>query len=83
VSGGAGEAAGHILVVDDDDRLRDLLREFLSRAGYRVTIAAHAGAARRMLELLDFDLMIVDVMMPGEDGFSLTATSGRRRASRC
>lgn len=64
--------AGHILVVDDDDRLRELLKEFLSRAGHRVTTAAHAAAARRMLELLDFDLLIVDVMMPGEDGFSLT-----------
>ncbi len=68
---GAGPA-GHILVVDDDDRLRDLLREFLIRAGYRVTVAAHAGSARRMLDLLDFDLLILDVMMPGEDGFSLT-----------
>lgn len=62
----------HILVVDDDDRLRDLLREFLARAGYRVTVASHAASARRLVELLDFDLLIVDVMMPGEDGLSLT-----------
>lgn len=62
----------HILVVDDDDRLRDLLREFLTREGYRVTVAAHAGSARKLVELLDFDLLIVDVMMPGEDGLSLT-----------
>lgn len=61
----------HILVVDDDDRIRNLLKEFLSRKGFRVTAAAHADAARRMLQLLDFDLLILDVMMPGEDGFSL------------
>jgi two-component system phosphate regulon response regulator OmpR len=62
----------HLLVVDDDDRIRDLLKQFLTRAGFRVTTAAHAAAARRLLELLDFDLLILDVMMPGEDGFSLT-----------
>ncbi len=64
--------ARHLLVVDDDDRLRSLLKEFLTRAGFRVTAAAHADAAKRLLQLLDFDLLIVDVMMPGEDGYSLT-----------
>ena len=62
----------HLLVVDDDDRIRTLLKEFLSRQGFRVTAAAHAEAAKRMLQLLDFDLLILDVMMPGEDGFSLS-----------
>jgi two-component system phosphate regulon response regulator OmpR len=62
----------HLLVVDDDDRIRGLLKEFLSRAGFRVTGAADAASARRMLDALDFDLMILDVMMPGEDGLSLT-----------
>jgi two-component system phosphate regulon response regulator OmpR len=62
----------HLLVVDDDDRIRTLLKEYLSRAGFRVTGAADAAGARRMLDLLDFDLMILDVMMPGEDGLSLT-----------
>lgn len=62
----------HLLVVDDDDRIRDLLKAFLSREGFRVTAAAHADAARRLLSLLDFDLLILDVMMPGEDGFSLS-----------
>jgi two-component system phosphate regulon response regulator OmpR len=62
----------HVLVVDDDDRIRDLLRRFLSRAGFRVTVAQDAAAARRMAETLAFDLVVVDVMMPGEDGFSLT-----------
>ena len=64
--------ARHLLVVDDDDRIRGLLKEFLSRAGFRVTGAADAAGARRMLDALDFDLMILDVMMPGEDGLSLT-----------
>ena len=62
----------HLLVVDDDDRIRELLKQFLSRAGFRVTVAGDAEAARRLLDLLDFDLLIVDVMMPGEDGFSLS-----------
>ncbi|HEX4182692.1 MAG TPA: response regulator transcription factor [Caulobacteraceae bacterium] len=62
----------HILVVDDDDRIRGLLKEFLARAGFRVTVAADASAARRLLTTLDFDLLVLDVMMPGEDGFSLT-----------
>jgi two-component system phosphate regulon response regulator OmpR len=61
----------HLLVVDDDDRIRGLLKEYLARAGFRVTVAPDATGARRMLGLLDFDLMILDVMMPGEDGFSL------------
>jgi two-component system phosphate regulon response regulator OmpR len=62
----------HLLVVDDDDRIRELLKQFLTRAGFRVTTAGDAESARRLLDLLDFDLLIVDVMMPGEDGFSLT-----------
>ena len=61
----------HLLVVDDDDRIRGLLKEYLTRHGFRVTGAADAAGARRMLDALDFDLMILDVMMPGEDGLSL------------
>ena len=62
----------HLLVVDDDNRIRELLKEFLNRAGFRVTAAADAATARRLLATLDFDLLVLDVMMPGEDGFSLT-----------
>ena len=62
----------HLLVVDDDDRIRGLLKEYLARNGFRVTTAADAAAARRLLSLLDFDLLVLDVMMPGEDGLSLT-----------
>ncbi|MCX8499302.1 MAG: response regulator [Caulobacteraceae bacterium] len=61
----------HLLVVDDDDRIRTLLKEYLARNGFRVTAARDAHAARRLLDTLDFDLAVFDVMMPGEDGFSL------------
>lgn len=71
----------HVLVVDDDDRIRDLLKRFLTRAGLRVTTAADAAAARKLAETLDFDLMVVDVMMPGEDGFSLTRWVRKRSAT--
>jgi len=67
----AEPAERHLLVVDDDDRIRDLLKQYLARAGFRVTAAAGAAAARRFLETLDFDLLVLDVMMPGEDGLSL------------
>jgi len=62
----------HLLVVDDDDRIRNLLKEYLTRAGFRVTAAPGGAAARRLVETFDFDLAVFDVMMPGEDGFSLT-----------
>jgi two-component system, OmpR family, phosphate regulon response regulator OmpR len=62
----------HLLVVDDDDRIRELLKAYLDRAGFRVTTAPGGIAARRLLGALDFDLAIFDVMMPDEDGFSLT-----------
>jgi len=61
----------HLLVVDDDDRIRDLLKRYLVQHGYRVTAVPHASAARKMLQTIDFDLAILDVMMPGEDGLSL------------
>jgi two-component system, OmpR family, phosphate regulon response regulator OmpR len=69
---GADAARRHLLVVDDDDRIRALLKQYLFRAGFRITAAADAASARRLLSSLQFDLLIVDVMMPGEDGFSLT-----------
>ncbi len=62
----------HLLVVDDDDRIRDLLKEYLARAGFRVTAAADAARARKLMATLDFDLAVLDVMMPGEDGLSLS-----------
>ena len=64
--------APHLLGVDDDRRIRSLLSRFLSERGFRVSVAADAAEARRILVGLDFDLMIVDVMMPGETGLDLT-----------
>jgi two-component system phosphate regulon response regulator OmpR len=61
--------APHLLVVDDDRRIRVLLSRFLVAEGYRVTTAETASEARAKLESLDFDLLILDVMMPGESGF--------------
>lgn len=63
--------AAHILVVDDDKRIRDLLVRFLTESGYRVSAAEDASAARAAMRGLAFDLMILDVMMPGETGLSL------------
>lgn len=62
----------HLLVVDDDDRIRDLLKQYLTRHGFRVTAAPGGAQARKLIETIDFDLAVFDVMMPGEDGFSLT-----------
>lgn len=63
--------APHVLVVDDDRRLRDLLARFLGKHGYRVTTAANAAEARGKAESVVFDGMVLDVMMPGENGFDL------------
>lgn len=62
----------HLLIVDDDERIRTLLQKFLMRHGFLVTSARDAAHARRILAGLDFDLIVLDVMMPGEDGLSLT-----------
>jgi two-component system phosphate regulon response regulator OmpR len=61
--------APHLLVVDDDRRIRDLLSRFLSTEGYRISTADSAAMARAKLASLSFDLLILDVMMPGETGF--------------
>ncbi len=62
----------HLLIVDDDERIRGLLQKFLIRHGFLVTAARDADQARRLLGGLEFDMLIIDIMMPGEDGFSLT-----------
>jgi two-component system phosphate regulon response regulator OmpR len=72
--------APHLLVVDDDRRIRDLLSRFLYSEGYRVTTADNAADARAKLESLSFDLLVLDVMMPGETGFQL-AKSLRENSS--
>lgn len=61
----------HLLVVDDDPEITELLHDFLARQGFRVSTAADGAAMRRLMESWDFDLVILDVMLPGEDGLSL------------
>lgn len=61
----------HLLVVDDDARLRDLLARYLTSEGFRVATAPDAAMAREKLSVLEFDLLVLDVTMPGEDGLSL------------
>jgi two-component system phosphate regulon response regulator OmpR len=72
VSESGDEKLQHLLIVDDDTRIRTLLQRYLSDAGYRVTAAKDAAEARHLMASLDFDFIVLDVMMPGEDGFSLT-----------
>ncbi|MGB7262575.1 MAG: response regulator [Albidovulum sp.] len=62
----------HLMIVDDDERIRSLLQKFLVRNGFWVSAARDAAHARRLLDGLEFDLIVMDVMMPGEDGISLT-----------
>lgn len=66
------ENDAHLLIVDDDERIRGLLQKFLIRNGFLVSAARDAAHARRLLSGLDFDMIVLDVMMPGEDGVSLT-----------
>lgn len=68
----SGDAQGHILLVDDEPTIREPLAEYLMRYGYQVTEAADAVAARACLEQSDVSLALIDIMMPGEDGLSLT-----------
>ncbi|MCL6229336.1 response regulator [Bartonella bilalgolemii] len=64
--------APHLLVIDDDTRIRNLLSQFLIKNGFRVSVSANSDEAKRQLKSLDFDLLIVDIMMPGENGIDLT-----------
>lgn len=74
-------SAPHLLIVDDDERIRGLLQKFLIRNGFLVTAARDAGHARRLLAGLEFNLIVLDVMMPGEDGLSLTRDLRKRMAT--
>ena len=74
------ESSSHILVVDDDREIRDLLSKFLVKHGYRVTTAADGRDMKRMLEDWGIDLIVLDLMMPGEDGLTLCRDL---RANKC
>jgi two-component system phosphate regulon response regulator OmpR len=75
------QVEAHLLIVDDDERIRALLQKFLVRHGFIVTTARDAAHARRLMQGLEFDLLVLDVMMPGEDGLSLTTDLRRRIAT--
>jgi two-component system phosphate regulon response regulator OmpR len=77
----AAPQPAHLLVVDDDERIRGLLQRYLIRNGFLVSAARDAGHARRLLAGLEFDLIVLDVMMPGEDGVSLTRSLRARLAT--
>ena len=62
----------HILVVDDDDKIRSLIRQFLSEKGFIVSSAENAEKAKSKIEIFNFNLIILDVMMPGQSGYELT-----------
>jgi two-component system phosphate regulon response regulator OmpR len=62
----------HVLVVDDDERIRTLLQRYLATNGFRVSVAANAADARTLMKGFAFDALVLDVMMPGESGFDLT-----------
>ena len=68
----------HILIIDDDERIRDLLKKYLLRNDFNVTTADDSHHARNLLGGLAFDLIICDVMMPGQDGISLTKDLRRK-----
>ncbi|ESW62368.1 MAG: chemotaxis protein CheY [Rhodobacter sp. CACIA14H1] len=72
------EPQAHLLVVDDDERIRGLLQKFLMRNGYLVSTARDAAQARRLMAGLEFDMIVLDVMMPGEDGITLTRELRRK-----
>ena len=62
----------HILVVDDDDKIRELIKQFLNEKGFIVSTAANANEAKSRMEIFNFNLMVLDVMMPGQNGYDLT-----------
>ena len=62
----------HILIVDDDDRIRNLLKDYLYENNYTVSTAENADQAKERLQHIKFDIIILDVMMPGQNGYELT-----------
>ena len=71
----------HILVVDDDDRIRELVKEYLEENNFIVTTATDVLDAKKKLDIIKFDILILDVMMPGESGLSLTKEIKRNNST--
>ena len=80
VPNGYAPAIPHVLVVDDDVRLRDLIRRYLTGNGFAVTAAADAAEARACLKSFHFDVLVLDRMMPGEDGLALARAIRTQRS---
>ena len=78
VAGALKDDAPHLLVIDDDRRIRQLLARFVAKEGYRVTLASNAAEATSHLTHFAFDLIILDAMMPGQNGFDFAAELRRR-----
>ncbi len=75
------DALPHVLVIDDDGRIRTLIQRYLAQNGFRVTTAKDAADARAKMGGLDFDLLVLDVMMPGESGVEFARS--RAAATTC
>ena len=71
----------HILVVDDDDRIRELVKEYLEEKNFLVTTAQNSSDAKKKLDIIKFDIMILDIMMPGESGLSLTKEQKKKNST--
>ena len=71
----------HILIVDDDDRIRNLLKDYLSENNYLVSTADDADQAKKRLEYIKFDVIILDVMMPGQNGYFTANTRNAQAPS--
>ena len=71
----------HILVVDDDDRIRDLIKQYLEDNNYMVSTAIDSPSAKIKLFQFNFDIIILDVMMPGQNGFDLTREVKKKKYS--
>ena len=71
----------HILIVDDDDRIRVLLKDYLSENNYIISTAENAEEAKKKLEYIKFDVLILDVMMPGQNGYELTKEIKKKNCS--
>ena len=70
----------HILIVDDDNRIRNLLKDYLSENNYLVSTAENADQAKDKLKFIKFDIMILDIMMPGQNGYELTKEIKKKNA---
>ena len=73
------KSAFHILVVDDDDRIRELVKEYLEENNFLVTTAKDSLDAKKKMEIIKFDILILDIMMPGESGLSLTKEMKKKK----